>query len=262
MNNKVPPLSNGAIVLLSNDGNYVAVVSKLKIRVWDVKEKNMIGCIDGMLASFAPSCCHIVTILGNTIKVWNLNTSKCECELTDRCEEFHSVSFRCDNQHILTVSDTCDVKEWSLTSSEFTNKMIAFPNIVHSLECSSDGKQILISSSDRTVKIIRTEDLKCVGILIGHSDWVEDAYYSNSGNFIIIASRDGNMKIWDAKTYSCLHTINLYASHYYNPLDFDEKYIISLQKDNTVLILDTLSLQPVKKANRSYRINPIRFANK
>jgi len=209
----------------------------------------------------------------NTIKLWNLSTSK--CIQTFICyEEVYRIELL-SNSRFVTLSGKDSIIVWSLDSHLYLKKIIfdgvfrsskIFPNEqlmfgsrenIFLIDLNSEEilKQflghtenllcldilsecrIISSSLDSTIKIWDFNTCECLQTLGGHTDAVKCVSVLPN-NKIISASDDSSIKIWNLETGSCIKTLNGHTKYIWKLSSIADKQVVSCSHDGTVKIWD------------------------
>ncbi len=138
----------------------------------------------------------------NTIKIWDLNSGKCEQTLEDH--KVRSVCALPDNK-LASVSwgeTTKIIKIWNLTSGKCEQTLTGHEDSVNSV-CALPGNKLASASADKTIRIWDLTLNKCTTVL--ESDTQVDSVCSVSlGNKLAYTTQDGKIRIWDLNSNKCI----------------------------------------------------------
>jgi WD40 repeat protein len=164
--------------------------------------------------------------VNNTIRVWDLQTGKCEQALRRHLSTATAVeTFVVDGKtKILSGSGYYneqngdkekykygDIHTWDMKTGKCEHILRGHKQSVEAVStCIVDGKTKLVSASiDKTVRIWDAETGICERVLLGHEDWVMSVASFTIGNQvkIVSGSQDGVVRVWDVHSGECEHIL-------------------------------------------------------
>ena len=182
--------------------------------------------------NFSSNGKYIASNSNKSVKIWEVQTSKCIATLNGHENLVTSVCFSPNGRHIASGSYDKTVKIWEVETSKCIETLKGHENLVTRLCFSPDGKYIASGSDDSTVKLWEVETSKCIETLQGHEDLVTSVCFSPDGKYIASGSDDSTVKLWEMHTFKCSATLNKHtgpvSSVSYSP---DGKYIASSTKE-------------------------------
>mgnify|MGYP000859612344 CR=1 FL=1 len=142
-----------------------------------------------------------------TMKIWELETSKCLATIKGHNTSVLSMCFSPDGRYIASSSHTSKIKIWEVSSFKCITTLEGHHGLVLSVSFSPQGKHIASGSIDKTVKIWEVETFKCVRTFEGHQSAVMSVAFSPDEKYIASGSQDKTVKIWEVETSKCLTTL-------------------------------------------------------
>lgn len=212
-------------------GNHEGYVRSVTTCVVDGKIKVIAGYDDSNNDTYKTSAFDLSTVNGsdrvnNTIRVWDLQTGKCEQALRRHLSTATAVAtFVIDGKtKILSGSGYYneefgdeekykygDIHTWDMKTGKCEHTLRGHKQSVEAVStCILDGKAKLVSASiDKTVRIWDAETGICERVLLGHEDWVLSvaSFTIDSQVKIVSGSQDGVVRIWDAHSGECEHIL-------------------------------------------------------
>lgn len=164
--------------------------------------------------------------VNNTIRVWDLQTGKCEQALRRHLSTATAVAtFVVDGKtKILSGSGYYneengdkekykygDIHTWDMKTGKCEHTLRGHEGTVKAVStCIVDGKTKLVSASDdNTVRIWDSETGICEHVLLGHEDSVMSvaSFTIDSQVKIVSGSQDGVVRVWDVHSGDCEHIL-------------------------------------------------------
>lgn len=210
-------------------GSHEGYVRSVTTCVVDGEIKVIAGYDDSPNDTYKTSAFDLSTVNGsdrvnNTIRVWDLQTGKCEQALRRHLSTATAVAtFVVDGKtKILSGSGHYneqfgdkekykygDIHTWDMKTGKCEHTLRGHKQSVEAVStCIVDGKTKLVSAS-KTVRIWDAETGICERVLLGHEDKVMSVASFTIGNQvkIVSGSQDGVVRVWDVHSGECEHIL-------------------------------------------------------
>lgn len=172
-----------------------------------------------------------------TVKIWDIKTSKCCSSLEGHSGCVRSVTFSEDGKLLASGSEDGTVKIWHVQTGKYFKTLTGHVGKVWSVAFSPVDQLLASGGEDNTIKIWEVQTGECRKILRGHENWVRSVAFSPDGRRIVSGGDDNTVKIWDVRTGQCSMTLlgheNWVRSVAFSP---NGQAIVSGGDDNTVRI--------------------------
>jgi WD40 repeat protein len=200
-------------------------------------------------AAFAPQGDRVVTVGGDSARLWDLNR-----ELPARSRELMSFSphgaiasahFSHDGRYLVTGSWDNSARIWDVQNGQVIRRLgreLDRPQDEHrgrvnTAVFSPDDRIVLTASDDGTAKLWSTQDWSLLRTLSGHTGAVLDAVFSPDGTRVLTSSRDKTARLWDAATGRSLAVL---AGHEWAVLDAafsaDGRWVVTGSADDAAIV--------------------------
>ena len=136
---------------------------------------------------------QIVTVRGNTAKIWDVETGKVVRTLTGHQDLVNDAAFNDDGSLVVTVSDDDTAKIWEVESGEELRTLRGHTDGVFDAVVNDD--LVLTVSMDGTAKIwdiYSGEELRTL-----QHDGISHGGFSGDGNLIVTVSTPGRLSSWE-----------------------------------------------------------------
>ncbi|KAM6506766.1 hypothetical protein FALCPG4_018595 [Fusarium falciforme] len=170
-----------------------------------------------------------------TVRIWSMETGKCEQVLKGHSGSVNWVVFSHDSKLVASASYTM-VRIWKVETGK-CKCVLEDDYRVGSVVFSHDSRLVASASSNKTVRIWSVETGKCEKVLEGHSLSLLSVVFSYDSKLIASASLDTTVRIWSVETGKCEKVLEGHSS-YVNSAVFshDSKLVASGSLDKTVRI--------------------------
>ena len=138
-----------------------------------------------------------------TIKIWNINESRCIKTLEGHIHVVDSLEL-IDSNTLASGSHDKTIKIWNLNNSRCIKTLKGHTESVKCLEL-IDTYTIASGSYDKTIKIWNLNNSRCIKTLEGHITHVDCLDLIDS-NTIVSGSFDKTIKIWNLNNSKCIKT--------------------------------------------------------
>ncbi|MEI6043349.1 MAG: hypothetical protein WCS37_03045 [Chloroflexota bacterium] len=178
----------------------------------------------------------------NTVKLWEVATSKELVTFKDHSSWVTSVAFSPDGKTLASGSADSTVKIWSVITDKELATLKGHTGGIEAVAFSPDGKTLASGSSDNTVKIWNVTNGNEISTLKGHLSWVTSVAFSPDGKTLASASADATVKIWNVTNGNEISTLKGHSS-WVTSVAFspDGKTLASGSDDKSVKIWDLVN---------------------
>ncbi len=146
-------------------------------------------------AAFSPDGKLLVTVAGNTVRVWNVEGRTLALPF-DQPGEITAVVFRPDSRAVLTACASGDVRVRDAASGKEIGPPICHGGAARSAAFSPDGRTVLTCGADFTARLWDAATGKPKGTLPGHTASVTAAAFGPDGRTVVTACRDWKARVW------------------------------------------------------------------
>jgi WD40 repeat protein len=189
-----------SLVALNDDK--IAILSDVKIRVWDVPRCECIMTLDGCRVVQLPNGKIITADVYNMVSVWDVSTGAC-------IKQFHTTGFdygvsltAMSNDTIVLGYSSGLIRVWNITSELCTLELDN--NGINAIVALDDTK-IAYASHDYSVQLWDLLISKCYLAFTKHTDIVYKLVMSNGD--LVSGSEDGTVRFWNVFSGECMITI-------------------------------------------------------
>lgn len=192
----------------------------LTARVWDAAGKLLLHSLqhpqpDGeegeWRAEFDAGGTRVVTISGNTARVWNAMTGDPVTPVLEHTGTVVSAAFSPDAARIVTTSGDNMARIWDASTGTLAAPPLVHHGSVVSAAFSSDGARVVTTSLDRTARVWDAATGGALSPPLEHQRWVKGAVFSPDGSRVVTYTSPflgessamtsaGTVQLWDATT--------------------------------------------------------------
>ncbi|KAH7176198.1 hypothetical protein EDB81DRAFT_850169, partial [Dactylonectria macrodidyma] len=172
---------------------------------WDACLSTLEGHSDSVLSVVFSHDSKLVASASDdtTVRIWSVETGKCEQVLEGHSDWVSSVVFSHDSKLVASASADKTVRIWSVEMGKCEQVLKGHSGPVRSVVFSHDSKLVASASVDTIARIWSVETGKCKQVLEGHSDWVLSVVFSHDSKLVASASDDTAVRIWSVETGKC-----------------------------------------------------------
>jgi WD40 repeat protein len=204
------PLSRGVTAITFSPDDATLAVERVdgSVQLWyrrsdRVKtianeERADIGHFDHGALSYSSSGEILVGTKGNSVKLWNVTTTKELHTLRDHDNIVTAVALAPKQNLLVSGDNSGELRMWDLDVKR-TERLSAHESTVWSIGFSNDGKIFATSSEDHSVKLWNTKTRKVL-FSCQHTSRVFSVAFSPDGHTLASSSYDGSVKLWDTAT--------------------------------------------------------------
>lgn len=189
----------------------------------------------------------------NTVKLWEVSTSREIRTLLGRKSGVSSVAFSPDGRYIVSGSWDKTIKLWDVATGREIRTLVGHSQAVTSVAFSPDEKYIVSGSGDKTIRFWDISTGREIRTLADHTKEVTTVAFSPDGKYVASGSRDKTIKLWDVATGMEIKTfaghLNAVTSVAFSP---DGRYIVS-GSYGTVKIWEVSTARTLKTFTGSQR---------
>ncbi len=168
-----------------------------------------------------------------TIKIWDLESFKCEQTLDQHTDVVWRIQKLLNNQ-ILSCSKDTTIKLWDVESGHCLK---TFKNGYEVCCLKILSQNMFASGSKGGIKIWNFENKKCIKTLKGHNGFVRDLLLLPNGS-LVSCSEDKTIKVWNIEEGSCTKTLNGHKDMVFCLLLLNNGNLASGSVDATIKIWD------------------------
>ncbi len=188
-------------------------------------------------ATFSPDNHGLLTVAGNDVRLWNLNTQEERMSFNPH-GAVASAEFSPDGQKLVTAGWDHTARIWNVATGKSEQKLHGqHAADINRAIYSPDGQQVLTASDDGTAVLWNLETSAPALVFKGHNKRINSAAFSRDGRWVLTASDDRTARVWDAKTGTELLVLQGHAWAVQSAeFSRDGSRIITASDDNTAII--------------------------
>lgn len=180
-----------------------------------------------------------VTLTGNTIRLWELETGNCLREFKGNKDRVDTVALSPDETKALSGDHRGRVQLWDVTTGRTLRTLKGHDGSVMSVAWSADQSRALSGSFDKTVRVWDVATGKCIRVFQGHRSRVYHVCWSPDQSRALSASSDNTMRLWDIETGRCVRVFKGHTGWVltaeWSP---DQRFAVSGSIDKTIRLWD------------------------
>ncbi|KAF0984926.1 hypothetical protein FDP41_000825 [Naegleria fowleri] len=180
-----------------------------------------------------------------TLRLWNLNTGKCERNFLGHTNDVLSVSFSHDDRQIVSGSRDKTIKLWNtLGECKYNITERGHKEWVSCVRFVANKEKPLIISAgwDKVVKLWDLTSCTLQTNLVGHTGYINSVCVSPDASLCASGGKDGVAVLWDLTKGEHLYHLPLEGNDVINALSFSPtKYWLCAATDNCIKIWDLQS---------------------
>ena len=167
----------------------------------------------------------------STIKIWNLESFKCEQTLDEHTDVVWRIQ-KLSNKQILSCSRDTTIKLWDIESG---NCLKTFKSGFEVCCLELLSQEMFASGSWQEIKIWNIEDRRCIKTLKGHEYFVRDLLLLPNGS-LVSCSEDKTIKVWNIEKEICTKTLNGHTNMVFCLLLLNNGNLASGSVDKTIKV--------------------------
>ena len=192
-------------VFCPNGDKFVTTSFDNRVRIWDVKNKEVLNRIEcygnssnnAVFSTFSPNGKQtVVATKENKIIVYDTETRETIKTLSGHAAQVNFTNFNPQGNLIVSASADKTLRIWNLDTGTCIKVFEGHTSSVNHAAFSPNGKLIASASSDNTIRVWDVETGSCIHIIEGHTDAVRFVSFTPDGQHIISYSKDGTICKW------------------------------------------------------------------
>jgi WD40 repeat protein len=140
-----------------------------------------------------------------TVRIWNVNTGKCERVLKGHDHWVHAVAYSPDGKLVASCGDDRTVRIWDVQTGRCKQRIRAHRDTVWEVAFSRDGKVVASAADDRLVKLWHVKNGWRLMTLRGHNSKIFSLEFSPDDK--LLATGAETLRVWDALSCELERTI-------------------------------------------------------
>jgi WD40 repeat protein len=174
------------------------------VELWSAPEGSALAVAlretGGADLSFSRDRKYVISIAGETPRIWDASTGENLCELTGHTDRIDSAAFSPDGSRIVTASLDNTARLWRFPGGRPAAEPLEHPAGVASATFSPDGSR-LVTATQSFAQLWDAGTGKLLGERMRHGrGWVHSAVFTPSGDQVVTGSADETARVWDAFT--------------------------------------------------------------
>ncbi len=187
-----------------------------------------------------------------TLRLWELDTSRCLRTFEGHTGRVRSVEFSLDGRRALSGSEDKTLKLWDVATGRCIRTFEGHAGPVSTVQLSLDGRHVLSGTAGRDMgegDLMGPGELKfwdvatgrCLRNLVGgHEGMLTSAHLSADGCLALSSGEfpHGTLKLWDVATGRCLRTFKGHTGLVSSQWSADGRHALSGSSDKTLKLWD------------------------
>ena len=142
----------------------------------------------------------------HTLKLWDVQTTRCLRTLKGHTQPVNAVAFSPDGRYALSAAYDKEIKLWDLTTGACLRTLIGHTGWVLAVAYGADGEHAISGSEDNTLKLWRLSTGRCLKTFEGHEYGIKAVAYSRDSRYALSGGIERELRLWDISTGRCIHT--------------------------------------------------------
>lgn len=230
----------------SADGRYLAFQEYARVIVLDTTTSRCVGEIHvgkRRLLVLSPDGQYLALAFNRTIEIWDVKIGQCTATVASHLSLSHvAVAFSPNHGYLASSSLHGTVRVWDITRSGHEKKTVEDSHhSFRSVNLSPCTRYIASVEKDETVKVWDAQTGCFKAKLVCHKSWLVSTLFSPNGKILAVL-RGGLVRIWDIGAGSCNVTLEC-GVHSIHSVTFspDSRYLASVNPHGGISIWDTLT---------------------
>ncbi len=147
--------------------------------------------------AITPDGRKVVSSSGNTIRIWDLESGKCQHTLDGHPGgTVEVIAITPDGQRVLTGSTDSSVFIWELANGKCLHRLEGHSGPVNKIMITPDGRRVITGSWDNSLRIWDLADGKLLQILRTNSGKVSALALTPDGDQVITGGEENTLMVW------------------------------------------------------------------
>ncbi|GAM96840.1 high-affnity carbon uptake protein Hat/HatR [alpha proteobacterium U9-1i] len=222
------------------------------IRIWSLEHRHVVDevrCSGGSwvnAVAWSPNASAMVAGLEDgTIQVWTRHPWRLRGSARKHSARIECLHWSPDGKLIASASGDGTVRVWDSENLRSQRVLDDHRAWVNAVRWSPSGDVLATGAEDNTIRLWNADGSTQIATLAGHSDWIVDLDWAPDGKTLATVG-DTSVRIWDVALGQLRFVLQGHADSVRSAsFSHDMSMIASKSHDNTVIIWDTKSWQPL-----------------